>query len=120
MNLLRHEKFGRWESNHWCWAEDPDYDKTALGVAEGKREIDKQRALYVELDKTGQVSMTPEQVTNDRANSEHGRGRRYESCVRRIVEGGPQGAWDYERVENYLRTLFSQQNGFIFIESGTR
>jgi hypothetical protein len=49
LNILRHEKIGRWESNAWVWAEDPDYDQTAKKVAEGYADRKKQDALYVRL-----------------------------------------------------------------------
>lgn len=113
MNLLRHEKIRRWESESWFWAEDPEYDKTALDVADGKRDRDKQRALYIELGRNGQVGATPEQVTQRQANDEYERGRRFEVCVRGLVEGRIGGAWDFERVEDCFRALFSQRNGYI-------
>ena len=113
MNLLRHEKFRRWESKNWWWAEDPQYDKAALGVAEGKRDIEKQRALYVELCQNGEVAATPEQVTEEQANEEYERAHRFDTSVRNLVERGPNSAWDYERVESCFRTLFSESNAFI-------
>jgi len=109
MNLLYHEKIKRWESNLWVWAEDPEYDKTALWVAEGKRDRDKQRALYVELDRNGRVCVTPEQVTEILANDEYERGRRFEQCVRGLIEGDTGCAWDFERIEDCFNALFSQQ-----------
>ena len=47
MELLRHEKIRRWESNNWVWAEDPDYDPSAMRIAKGKKDRQKQDALYV-------------------------------------------------------------------------
>lgn len=108
MNLLYHEKIRRWESNWWFCAEDPEYDKTALDVAEGKRDRDKQRALYVELGKNGQVGTTPEQVTKMQADEEYERGRRFDACVRGLLKGRTGTAWDFERVEDCFKALFSQ------------
>lgn len=113
MNLLRHEKIRRWESKLWVWAEDPEYDKAALKVADGTRDRDKQRALYVELSRNGQVGATPERVTNIQANDEYERGRRFEACVRGLVEGGPRFAWDLERIEDSFKALFSHPSAFI-------
>lgn len=113
MNLLCHEKIRRWESSSWVWAEDPEYDKSALLVADGNRDRDKQRALYVELGRNGQVSALPEQVTESQANDEYGRGRRFEACVRGLVEGGTGFAWDFERVKGCFKALFSQPSAFI-------
>jgi len=113
MNLLRHEKIRRWESRLWVWAEDPEYDEVALEVADGKRDRDKQRALYVELGRNGQVGATPDRVTKIQADDEYERGRRFEACVRDLVEGGTGAAWDFERVEGCFKALFSQPNAFI-------
>jgi AbiV family abortive infection protein len=49
IGILRHEKIGRWVSAAWVWAEDPEYDKDALAVAEGSLDKKKQDALYVRL-----------------------------------------------------------------------
>lgn len=116
MNILRHEKIRRWESNTWFWAEDPDYDKMAVSVAEGKRDMEKQRAIYVELTTTGEVSGTPDQVTKQQADDEYERGRRFDSCVRGLVRGEPTGTWDYESVEKSFKLLFSEP--IAFLETG--
>ncbi|MDW7761634.1 MAG: AbiV family abortive infection protein [Acidobacteriota bacterium] len=113
MNIFRHEKIRRWESNTWVWAEDPNYDKTAVSVAEGKRDMEKQRALYVELTKIGEVSATPEQVTEQQADDEYERGRRFDSCVCGLVCGEATGAWNYERVEHCFKLLFSEASAFL-------
>jgi hypothetical protein len=107
MNLLCHEKIRRWESNTWCWAEDPEYDQDALSVADGKRDKEKHRALYVELGRNGQVIATPKQVTEIQANEEYERGRRCEACARSLVEGS-RSAWDIDRVEGCFKALFSR------------
>ena len=113
MNLLRHEKIRRWESGSWVWAKDPEYDKSAIEVADGKRDMDKQRALYVELGSNGQVSTLPKQVTVNQTNNEYERGHRFEACVRGLVEDGTYPAWDIERVEGCFKALFSQSSAFI-------
>jgi AbiV family abortive infection protein len=59
LNILRHEKIGRWVSKTWVWAEEPDYDHDALAIAEGKKDRLKQDALYVRLGKDGSVASTP-------------------------------------------------------------
>lgn len=113
MNILRHEKIRRWESKMWGWAEDPEYDRTALHVADGKRDKEKQRVLYVELGRTGQVSATPDDVTKAQAEQEYERARRVESCVCDLLEGCTNLAWGYERVEGCFRALFDEENAFI-------
>lgn len=113
MNLLRHEKIRRWESKWWFWAEDPKYDKLALDVSDGKRDRDKQRALYVELGRNGQVVKTPEHVTEMQANDEYERGRRFEACVRGLLNGNASALWDFERIKRCFKALFAQSNAFI-------
>ncbi|WP_454060830.1 hypothetical protein [Candidatus Nitrospira salsa] len=113
INILRHEKIGKWESTNWWWTEEPDYDHTALNVAEGKRDREKQRSLYVELGQNGQVASTPDQITEGKANDEFERARRIEICVTTLTEKSSNSIWDYERVENCFQVLFSKSNGFI-------
>ncbi len=116
MNLLRHDKIGKWESKNWWWVEDPDYDKNALRVADGKRDMEKQRALYVELGRNGEVAATPEQITEGQANDEYERARRFETCVGTLLKQGPTYSSDYERVESCFRVLFSKSNVLIETE----
>lgn len=53
INVLRHEKIGRWVSKHWWWVEDPEWDPQAMKVAEGKIERMKQRAVYTDVSENG-------------------------------------------------------------------
>ncbi len=59
INVLRHEKIRRWESNSWVWAEEPEYERSILRIAEGKRDRIKQDALYVRLGGDGSVTAGP-------------------------------------------------------------
>ncbi|GJL65873.1 MAG: hypothetical protein NPIRA05_08440 [Nitrospirales bacterium] len=113
MNLLRYEKIRRWESKDWWWAEDPQYDEVALGVSEGKRDREKQRALYVELCQNGEVAAIPEEVTVKQTNEEYERTRRIVSSVQNLLKNSLTPDWDYERVESCFRALFSNVNDFI-------
>ena len=108
MNILRHEKIGRWESSKWVWAEDPNYEKEALEIAEGKLDRIKQRSLYVELTKTGDVKASPNQITKDQANVEYEKGRRFVFFLRDLAEGEPPISVDYENIEQSFRALFSK------------
>lgn len=108
MFILRHEKIGRWESNAWVWAEDPNYEETALEISEGKRDREKQRSLYVELGKTGEIKATPKEITKEQANAEYERGRRFISFLRDITSGVIPISVDYENVVQGFRALFSK------------
>lgn len=35
INILRHEKIGRWKSSNWDWTEEPVYDEIAKRLADG-------------------------------------------------------------------------------------
>lgn len=59
INVLRHEKIRRWESNSWVWAEEPEYERSILRIAEGKRDRIRQDALYVRLGGDGSVTAGP-------------------------------------------------------------
>jgi len=108
MFILRHEKIGRWESNAWVWAEDPSYEETALSVADGKQDRLKQRSLYVELGKTGEVHATPKQITQEQANVEYEKGRRFVSFLKELTNGAIPNSMDYKSIEQGFRVLFSK------------
>ncbi|MGV8080364.1 MAG: AbiV family abortive infection protein [Syntrophales bacterium] len=108
MFILRHEKIGRWESNTWVWAEDPSYEETALRVSEGKQDRAKQRSLYVELGKIGDVHTTPKQITKEQANAEYEKGRRFISFLQDLTSGEIPNSVDYKNIEQGFRVLFSK------------
>src|SRR5207249_11688940 len=58
MNILRHEKIGRWESRYY-WADEPQYDEKAKQIGGGRLDREKQNSLYVRLNKNGEVAGTP-------------------------------------------------------------
>jgi len=107
LNLLYHEKIRRWEES-FVWEEDPEYERTALGVSKGKQEKKKQRSLYVELQKDGRVVQTPQSITSIEADAEYERGRRFEQCVSRLFDEERGSAWELETVEQYFKIIFSQ------------
>ncbi len=108
MFILRHEKIGRWESNTWVWAEDPIYEETALRVADGKQDRVKQRSLYVDVGKNGKVIATPKVITQEQANAEYEKGRRFISFLKDLTSGEIPTSPDYEKVEQCFRVLFSK------------
>jgi AbiV family abortive infection protein len=106
LNILRHEKIGRWESNNWVWAEEPEYDRAVEGVAEGARDRIKQDALYVRLSRDASVASIPTSVTSVDAEVEVSRARRYLSMVR---QANAREAWPlrtYDKVVEGFRALF--------------
>jgi AbiV family abortive infection protein len=106
LNVLRHEKIGRWESRSWEWAEQPNYDKSVLKIAEGKRDRIKQDALYVRLGHDAQVTSRPEDTKAEAADAELDRANHYLRFVRTIVERGWHDDIFHRKVREAFRLLF--------------
>ena len=105
IELLRYEKIGRWEAKNWDWVEDPKYDRSALQIAEGKKDRRKQDALYVRLARDGQVCSTPDTITENETREELDRAYRFNSFVVSALAGSSSSA-RYDKVIFALKTLF--------------
>ena len=110
INILRHEKMGRWESNNWDWAEEPEYERSILRIAEGGRDKIKQDALYVRLGGDGSVVSVPAEVTQVSADEEYARADRHKWFVSSIVRDGEHGSIAYEKVRKAITLLFDEKN----------
>ena len=108
VNLLRHEKIGRWESNTWVWAEEPNYDASALRIAEGKKDRRKQDALYVRFGSDGQVCSTPQAITEEETCDEFERAYRFKNFVNSVLDGGAPSP-RYDKVIAVLKILFEER-----------
>lgn len=53
LNILRHDKIGKWESRNWFWIEPPNYGTEAKKVADGYVDKWKQDQLYIKIGKDG-------------------------------------------------------------------
>jgi AbiV family abortive infection protein len=109
LNILRHEKIGRWESKGWMWVEPPEYDPSVLGIANGQRDRLKQEALYVGLGRNAEVTSIPTEVTEASASAEYAIARRYRSFVASLMEHGEQQSLSYEKTRDALRAIFSDR-----------
>jgi|APTNR8051073442_1049403.scaffolds.fasta_scaffold00090_12 AbiV family abortive infection protein len=107
INILRHEKIGRWFSSSWAWAEDPEYDKEALAVAEGKSDKRKQDVLYVRLGVNGAVASTPQTTRGGSLADEMDRAKRFKSLVESLRDERETSGFDWKDVEETFRLLFS-------------
>jgi hypothetical protein len=103
INILR-EKVGRWDS-WFCWAEEPNYDRTAKEVGDGKAEREKQNALYVSLSKNGEVIGVPGGITPISAKRAMDRAKRMGRLVEDLL-AGQSGIFDYEKTESAFKALF--------------
>jgi hypothetical protein len=118
MNLLRHEKIGRWESGSWEWAEKPSYDPSALRIAEGKKDRRKQDALYVRVGRDGQVCSTPWTIIEQETEKEFERAERFNRFVGSMMNAttssgryadGTAALHRYKKAIAALTLLFEKQ-----------
>lgn len=106
LNILRHEKMRRWESNNWDWAEPPEYDPEVTHIAKGSRDRLKQDALYVRLGRDGQVLSVPGEVISEDADAENKRAHRYRSSVESLSRQGDSRSAFYEKLQQGLKAIF--------------
>lgn len=106
INILRHEKIGRWESSSWFWDEEPDYDPTAERVSAGSRDHRKQDALYVRLTKDGSVASTPVCISEEEAATAAERATRFVELARELARGNTSGLFDYDQIIESFRLMF--------------
>jgi len=107
MNILRHEKVGRWKSKNWFWAEEPTYDGTARSVADGSFDREKQDALYVRVGGDGSLACTPASVRPEVARATFERAGRLGRLVDQVLKGDINGVIDYDRVKDAIGALFA-------------
>jgi hypothetical protein len=110
INILRHEKIGRWKSKTWVWAEDPKWNEEALEIAEGKLDQQKQDSLYVRVIKTGVLKSTPKKMNPELAKKEFERGKRFGQLIEDLTNLKRPVGIEYEKVENSFRALFSEKS----------
>jgi AbiV family abortive infection protein len=107
INILRHEKIGRMDNRYWVWDEDPDYDREALAVADGKQDRQKQGLLYVRLASDGGVASTPQLVSKERLLSERERAQRMSAIAEAALDLGGTPGLDYGTVEEIMKAVFT-------------
>ena len=105
ISILRHEKIGRWESRSWEWADPPNYDGTALRIAEGSRDRIKQDALYVRLGRDGRVASTPFTITQSSSDEEYERAKNYRYFVTSLLKDGGYSSFEYKKVLEFVTVL---------------
>jgi AbiV family abortive infection protein len=110
IHLLRYEKIGRWKSNRWVWAEDPQWDQEALKVADGAMDSIKQDAIYVRLSKDGAIASTPSQVKVPEYSEQRDSATRMIDAARALL-GDQIAIGGLEKVEEIFRALFTDTAG---------
>jgi AbiV family abortive infection protein len=134
INIFRHEKIGRWETSDrardlrrlaqkrvavssggksldgsqtsWFWVEEPDYDPRARGAFEGRRDREKQDALYVRIKKDGSFANKPASLDQKTVEVEVERARKGSSAVSRMLSVDYEGGVELNKVAEIMKTVF--------------
>lgn len=77
INIYVHEVLRRWESANWFWAEDPEYDKEAKSIFDGKEDKVKQSAFYIRISKNGTAIDSTVNFKKKNTKSEIDKAERY-------------------------------------------
>jgi hypothetical protein len=109
LNILRYEKIGRWESNSWVWAEDPEWDSEALAVAEGAVDKFKQDLIYVRLGRDGSLAHMPEACKLANLFEKQDSTRRMAEIADALITDEKHVGLDWDKVEDMLRFLFTEK-----------
>ncbi len=107
INILRNEIIKKWESNNWIWADDYKYDSDAKKVFNKKFDKLKQRSLYVAIGEQAEIISTPRITTEENAQKEFDKAKRFLSFGKSISKGEKNHFRDYEIIEEGFRKLFS-------------
>jgi len=108
IQILRHEKIGRWVPERWMWEREPAYDVRAKAVSEGSIDRSKQDALYVRLGRDGSVANVPHGATYESVKSERDRANRMLRLAESVLDGEEYPALDYDKVEAIFLTVACQ------------
>ena len=111
INIFRHEKIGRWRSRDWCWAEKPHYDETAKGLYDGKRDTEKQHALYVQIGKDGSRTEPYQNVSREQVKFEIDTSNRFVRLLESLLSGDAKAFPDYQKIESAFRVVFANMLG---------
>jgi hypothetical protein len=107
LNILRHEKIGRWVSQSWVWAEDPDYDSLPLRILKGKQDRREQDALYIRLAADGGIASVPGGFSRDLVRQERERAERLARLTEDVINAAPHPGLGFDKVEEAFRLLFT-------------
>lgn len=104
VNILRHEKVERF---HRGYADkEPEWTGLARKIAEGLRDREKQRALYVGIAESGWIGSTPRQVQPEAAQVEIKRAKRLLECVEDVRHDRLLSFREFEFTKEILRAVF--------------
>ena len=105
INILRHTKVGRWEGGY---AYDEEVDPGARAIAEGSKDREKQRALYIGVGKNGTVCSRPEDIQKETIARAFDRSRKLGTFLENLLEhrgGGIQ----FDRLIENLKVMSASE-----------
>lgn len=106
--LFRYEKIGRWESKRWDFYDDPDWSSDALNASEGQVDLKKQNSLYVKIGPDGSLISIPDHISEEMAQVELERAKRFSSTVDGLSESGPnEKVFIHPEIETYFKEVFA-------------
>jgi hypothetical protein len=90
------------------WSEDPNYDRSAHRIADGKKDSHKQDALYVRIGRDGRAASTPDVITGQETQDELARAARYYRLLESLLRGEEQ-IYRYDKTMSALKQLFAHE-----------
>jgi len=112
INVFRHEKIRRWEDQKWWWDEDPQYEINVKKIFHGSLEKRKQNAIYVRVNKQGQVSSRPVQISKDTVDIELAKASNFNYAVKNIIVSDKNKDTNISEILALIKIAF-EKNGFI-------
>jgi len=110
INLLRFEKFEKWESNNAIYDGKLNVHKDAINILKGKLDKEKQDSLYVRVDKNGHVVFNPLQIKKADTERMIERAERFSTIIRILIKNDNFNYFDYKSIENSFVILFDKFN----------
>lgn len=110
--VLRYEKIGRWEGQEWMWVAQPQWDRAALAVSEGKLDRWKQDALYVRLGRNGTVAHIPN-TTRDVFRGAFQKAERIGRTLESLLKYHDLVVPEFDTLQSVLKTLFENHGAVV-------
>jgi AbiV family abortive infection protein len=84
MNIYVNEILLRWKSKNWWWSEDPEYNEEAKSTYNGKDDRLKQDSIYIKISSDGEMTSSPNKITEEMAQKEIEKANRFYFFVNRM------------------------------------
>jgi AbiV family abortive infection protein len=104
LNILYYEKMRRGD-----FFDDNDYEPDVVAVAAGERDMVKQDAIYVDLDKSCRVKNAPMNVSREDAELEYRRAGRYGSTILGLIRPDAYEGIQLKKLKEATKIVFWQK-----------